>query len=332
MREQVAAGFAVHQPNGTAESEPEPLTLGRLLDIYREEVTPTKAETSQRSDRAAARMFLQFFGRDRRPETLSRRDWDRFIRSRRAGKIGPSGRPVSDRTIECDLKFLIAVFNWAAKSRDEAGRLLLGSNPLKGLKTPTEKNPVRVVLLEAEYHAFLGVSRKVDWRFHVALVLAHETGHRIGAIRKLRWADIDLEGGVVRWRAENEKTGYEHCTPVTAEALVALEEARRENPGNGDTPVLPATTDASRCAGRSLVRYWWNRAEKLAGLEPQRGRGWHSLRRKFASDLMDQPLKVLCELGGWKTAKTVLQCYQRADEDRLRKALASRRTGALNSV
>ena len=136
----------------------------------------------------------------------------------------------------------------------------------------------------------------------------------------------------MRWRAEHEKTGYEHCTPVTAEALAALEEARRKHPGNGDAPVLPATTDASRCAGRSLVRYWWNRAEKLAGLEPQRGRGWHSLRRKFASDLMDQPLKVLCELGGWKTAKTVLQCYQRADEDRLRRALASRRTGALDPV
>ena len=43
------------------------------------------------------------------------------------------------------------------------------------------------------------------------------------------------------------------------------------------------------------------------GWNPKRGRGWHSLRRKFASDLMDQPLKVLCELGGWKEAKTVLQ-------------------------
>jgi len=53
--------------------------------------------------------------------------------------------------------------------------------------------------------------------------------------------------------------------------------------------------------------------------------GWHSLRRKFASDLMNQPLKVLCELGGWKTAQTVLQCYQRADEDQLRKALEDRR-------
>ena len=177
--DEVAAGFAVHQPNGTAESEPEPLTLGRLLDIYREEVTPTKAETSQRSDRAATRMFLRFFGGDRRPETLSQRDWDRFIRARRAGRVGPSGRPVSDRTIEHDLKFLIAVLNWAAKSRDKQGALLLASNPLRGLRTPTEKNPTRVVLSEVEYQALLGVSRQFDWRFHVALVLAHETGQRI---------------------------------------------------------------------------------------------------------------------------------------------------------
>ena len=49
---------------------------------------------------------------------------------------------------------------------------------------------------------------------------------------------------------------------------------------------------------------------------------------KFASDLMDQPLKVLCELGGWKTAHTVLQCYQRPDEDRLREALEARRRAA----
>ena len=48
---------------------------------------------------------------------------------------------------------------------------------------------------------------------------------------------------------------------------------------------------------------------------------------KFASDLMDLPLKVLCELGGWKTAETVLQCYQRPDEDRLRKAIEEYRGG-----
>ena len=323
--DEFAAGFAEPEMHGKAEAEPEPLTLETLFDIYGEEVTPTKREQARRHDRAATRMFLGCFGRNRDPATLSKRDWDRFIRARRAGRVGASASPVSDRTIEYDLKFLIAVFNWAAKSRDEHGRLLLDSNPLKGLTTPKEKNPVRVVLSEEEYQALLEVSRPVDWRFRVALVVAHETGHRIGAIRQLRWSDIDMEGGVVRWRAEHEKSGYEHRTPVTAEAVAALEEARKRNPETGDTVVLPSPKYPSRCVGSALACVWWKRAENLAGLDPKPGRGWHSLRRKFASDLMNQPLKVLCELGGWKTAKTVLQCYQRADEAQLRTALESRR-------
>ena len=323
--DEVAAGFAAPEVNDSAEAEPEPLTLGRLFDIYGEEVTPTKARTTQHQDRAVMRMFLGFLGRNRDPATLSQRDWDRFIRERRSGRVGPSGRPVSDRMIEYDLKFLLAVFNWAVKSRDERGRPLLGSNPLKGLRLPKEKNPLRVVLSEEEYQALLKVSPRVDWRFHVALVIAHETGHRIGAVRQLRWSDIDLEGKIIRWRGDHEKTGYEHRTPVTDEAVAALEEARRKSTEFGEAPVLPTPKDPSAGVSRWLLHDWWERAEKLAGLEPKRGRGWHSLRRKFASDLMDQPLKVLCELGGWKDAQTVLRCYQRADEGQLRHALTNRR-------
>ena len=323
--DEFAAGYLGPELHRKADAEPEPLTLETLFDIYGEEVTPTKRGQSRLHDRAAMRMFLGCFGRDRKPATLSQRDWDRFIRERRAGRVGPSGKPVADRMIERDLKFLIAVLNWAGKSRDAEGKVLLESNPLKGLKTPTEKNPARIVLTEVEYQALLRVSRQVDWRFRVALVLAHETGHRINAIRQLRWSDIDLEDGMVRWRAEHEKTGYEHRTPVTVEAIAVLEEARTRNPGIGDAPVLPSPKYPTMPVSRPLARVWWTRAQKLAGLEPKRGRGWHSLRRKFASDLMDQPLKVLCELGGWKEAKTVLQCYQRADEAQLRKALESRR-------
>ena len=323
--DEFAAGYLGPELHRKADAEPEPLTLETLFDIYGEEVTPTKRGQSRLHDRAAMRMFLGCFGRDRKPATLSQRDWDRFIRERRAGRVGPSGKPVADRMIERDLKFLIAVLNWAGKSRDAEGKVLLESNPLKGLKTPTEKNPARIVLTEVEYQALLRVSRQVDWRFRVALVLAHETGHRINAIRQLRWSDIDLEDGMVRWRAEHEKTGYEHRTPVTVEAIAVLEEARTRNPGIGDAPVLPSPKYPTMPVSRPLARVWWTRAQKLAGLEPKRGRGWHSLRRKFASDLMDQPLKVLCELGGWKTAKTVLQCYQHADEDQLRNALDNRR-------
>ena len=323
--DELAAGFAGPHLNGEAEPEPEPLTLGRLFDIYGEEVTPTKGKRTRERDRVATRMFLRFFGRDRRPETLSQRDWDRFIRERRAGMAGRSGKPVRNRTIEWDLTFLMTVLNWAARSRDEHGRLLLDSNPLKGLRKPREKNPTRVVLDEEKYRTLLGVSRQVGWRFHVALVLAHETGHRIGAIRKLRWSDIDIEGREVRWRAEHEKTGYEHVTPLTAEAVAALGEARRMSQGTESGPVLSSPRDAMSCISRVCAHNWWRKAQTLAGLEPKPGRGWHSLRRKFASDLMDLPLKVLCELGGWKKAQTVLRCYQQPDAVQLRKALASRR-------
>ncbi len=322
--DEFAAGFVGPEIGGKAKAEPDPLTLEMLFDIYGEEVTPTKTERVRHRDRIGTRMFLDLLGRDRRPETLSQRDWDRFIRERRAGRIGPSGKPVSNRTIELDLKFLLAVLNWATKSRDEEGRMLLDRNPLRGLTTPKEKNPARVVLSEEEYQAMLGVSRQVDWRFHVAFVLAHETGHRIGAIRNLRWGDIDFEGREVRWRAEHEKTGYEHVTPMTDEAVAVLQEAGVMGTEAGNAPVLPSSRDATRSVDRSSVFHWWSKAETLAGLEPKPRRGWHSLRRKFASDLMDLPLKVLCELGGWRDAQTVLRCYQRPSAGQLRTALEGR--------
>ena len=76
----------------------------------------------------------------------------------------------------------------------------------------------------------------MDWRcFRVALVIAHETGHRIGAIRQLRWSDIDMERKTIRWRAEHEKTGHEHRTPVTAEALDAKTQCPRQDSNLGPT-------------------------------------------------------------------------------------------------
>ena len=53
--------------------------------------------------------------------------------------------------------------------------------------------------------------------------------------------------------------------------------------------------------------------------------GWHSCRRKFATELKQTNLKDLCELGGWKGPQTLPTCYVAPDVGTQREALAKRR-------
>ena len=71
--------------------------------------------------------------------------------------------------------------------------------------------------------------------------------------------------------------------------------------------------------GPVLVTPW-----STPATEVQPGMRWHSLRRKLATDHRDGSLKVLCELGGWKSPKTVLECYQQADLESQRGLQAAR--------
>jgi integrase len=320
--------FAADRAN--SEQKPEVrATLQELFDIYEREVTPEKSEGTQKHDRMCAKMFLDFFGRAKRAQTLSRRDWDRFIRERRAGRVAPAGRKksggVGDRQIAYDLSWLRAVLNWATLAGDGEGGVLLERNPLKGLPLPREESPKRPVVTQERYEAMLAVAGEVDWRCELALILAHETGHRIGAIRKLRWSDIDLERRVVRWRAEDDKIGFEHVTPLSEAAVEGLDRVRHEAPAIGEAWLLPSLEDAGRPCSRHLLRDWWKRMEKLASLEHVSGLGWHGLRRKFATELKGASLKDLSQLGGWKDPQTILKCYQSADEESMRAALAERR-------
>ena len=311
-----------------AEQPAEMVTLQTLFDIYIVEVTPQKGASKQQHDRRAAERFLEFFGAERNPATLNRRDWDAYIRWRtETGDERPGrarGRPVRPRAVEYDLRFLQAVLNWATTARNHAGDVLLERNPLKGMPWPREVSPRRPTLTEEEYQALLAVSRDVDPRFELALVLAHETGHRMSAIRRLRWVDLDFGRQLVRWRAENDKIAFDHVTPLTEVALVQLQRAQREQATIGEGWVFPAPKDPTAPCSRHQLRTWWRRAEVKAKVRRVHGRGWHSLRRQFATELKTVPLRDLCQLGGWKSPLTVLTCYQQPDEATMRQALARR--------
>lgn len=75
------------------------------------------------------------------------------------------------------------------------------------------------------------------------------------------WSDIDFEKATVRWRAENDKIGFEHVTPLTPEAVAELRAARKNAPAIGDTWMFPAPKDPEVPVSRHLVRDWWQRLE-----------------------------------------------------------------------
>lgn len=307
------------------------LRLGPLFDIYLREVTPQKGTSAQGHDRRAARLFCDCWGAHRQLMTLSRRDWDHFIvwrrdkGDRRPGKGEKAGRrELRNRVIVQDLKFMRAVLNWATQAGDGTGKQLIERNPLDKLPYPPDSGVRRPVLVAEAFDRMLAVALRVSPLCPLLLMIVHETGHRVGAVLQLRWSDVDLDHALVRWRAENDKLRTAHETPLSQEAVDWLRRGRRERAQLGDGWVFPAPERPLQPVSRHRARTWWDRLETLSGIEPEPGRGWHSLRRKFATELKHTPLRDLAQLGGWKSAQTILKCYQRADDVTLRAALANR--------
>ncbi len=215
------------------------------------------------------------------------------------------------------------MLRWATQAGAD-GKPLLANNPVQGYPLPRERSPSRPVVTEAQYQALLEAATGINWQVRLAVLLANETGHRISAIRQLRWSDIDCERGRIRWRAEHDKIGFEHVTPVSPTLQAELIEVRQRMAMIGDAWLLPAVRDPSQPCSRGTLDKWLQEARRRATLLLPPRAAWHSLRRKFATEL-DLPLKELCYLGGWKDAKTLLECYQQPDETVMRHALAQRR-------
>ncbi len=300
------------------------VTLAELFDNYLREVTPTKGKGKQLHDKRVAAMALEILGANRIVQQLTHRDAARFVgERRRRGDMrsgGRKGKPVGERIVGYDLTWIVSVFNWGTRGG------LLDRNPFAGFRSPRNASPRRPVVTEEQYQALLGVADTIDPLCRSLLVLVHETGHRIGAVSQLRWVDLDLRSSSPRvtWRAEIDKIRHGHSTPLSEVALKELQAVRKSRSAIWDGWLFPSPGDPSKPVSRHLVRDWWERLQKAAGLPSEPGRGWHSLRRKFATELKGAPLRDLQALGGWKDPMTIVKCYQRPDEVTMAEALRRR--------
>lgn len=301
------------------------LTLRTLFDNYVKQRTPQKSASRQEYDKRTLPMFIRVFGATRDPASLDVRDWENYIRRRRTGQLAPAGKgkPVRNRIIEQDLRLLRAVLNWATKCRDASGRFLLARNPLDGLKAPKERNPVRAVLSAEQFKALRAAATEHSTFAERFVMLAWYTGRRSSSIRQLRWSDIDVEAGTIRWRAETDKVGKEACRAMHPELGAFLKREQKRDRVIGDAWLFPSPRRTRR--GQPLTRdgvcKLWQQLAAKAYIPKGQRIGWHSFRRAFANALRDVPLRELMDLCGWETERMAVEVYQQANLEAQRKAL-----------
>lgn len=300
---------------------PDQLTVQELFDNYMaSEVVRKKAASTQTHDRLVARLVMELVGPRFLVRNLGLREWDQFIQARRQGLLG--GRaPVGERQIEYDLKTLRAALNWAVTARR------VEQNPLKGLPLPTNPvDPNRPIIAHPLYLSLLEVAPEIGWRFELALILAHETCHRISSIRRLQWDDIDLgdpKHGRIRWRGEYDKQRRQSLVPITEEAVEALLRARARR-REISRWVFPSPRSLQEPTSRQSFTRWFRKALEAIGLGHLERFGYQGLRRKFATELRHLPLADLMALGGWTDSRTLLECYELPDIEALERGLRDR--------
>jgi integrase len=188
------------------------------------------------------------------------------------------------------------------------GEWLLAENPLRGVRFPREQNPRRPI---ATFDRFERVRRAIRqlaadaasarqrdrWvRLELALVLAEDTGRRIGSIRRLRWSDISYDPPAILWRAEFDKRHREQLIPLPDSLAAEIRAARARL---GAVGVFKQASKNAPWAPAQCQDYL-RQAEAAAGVEKLEGGLWHAYRRKWATERKELPLKDVAAAGGWK--------------------------------
>jgi integrase len=134
---------------------------------------------------------------------------------------------------------------------------------------------------------------------YYAVVLALSTGARKGELRRLEWANVDLDKGIVRF--VQTKTHLDRSVPVIGEGLLLLRDLAVKR--QGARYVFPRGTGQ-----RSSMMYRsWITARRRASLGTFR---FHDLRHTFASymAMSGATLRDIAEcLGHTKIQQTM--CY-----------------------
>ena len=313
------------------------VTLDELWVRYHRDCLAFLDNTQATQDYTATQVaiLVGFFGKDCDVRTLTEQDQEAFTRARLAGGITYSRKgetkttdPVRARAVESNLKVLHGMLRWATTVRVRHGQRLLNKHPLEGVKRIREQNPRRAMATWERYQATRTAIRTLaeqatepdaqrQWiRIELVLALVEATGRRIGSIRHLRWEDIDLTRGTIRWRKESDKKRKEWLVPIPEALIEELRQFQRRLLVAGGL-IIPSQHNPEVPVDRRWLARQLEEAEQTAGLDKLDGALFHAYRRSWATSRKHLPVADVAAAGGWSDVTTLIRVYQQPDEDTL---------------
>ena len=258
--------------------DPTGVTLGELLQRYREEITPAKrgAETEQRR--------LKRLIDDPISNLSINQLTSRVLASFRDRRLLDG-----QRTCQYDLILIrhclkVAISEWG---------LMLSVNPVDQIKKPPSPKSRDRRLNDGEYKRLEHAS-KLTKNQHIwpIVVFAIETGMRRGEILRLSWDNIDLKRRTALLPLT--KNGSSREVPLSTEAVAILQQQRTRT---GLHP-FPVNSNAFRLA--------WDRLRSRAGLNDLR---FHDLRHEAISRFFEMGLSIpeVALISGHKDVKMLFR-------------------------
>lgn len=243
------------------------------------------------------RALVPFFGK-MHLDAITRGDVERFRNDRLAGRLsdvaGDRNRKAkpAPATVALELGLLRRIFNVAIESA------VLERNPVAKLRMPKVSNRRDRVIDSTEYDRLLAaVDQKQGAHMRPIIILAFETGMRLGEVVGLRWADVDHDRHMVR--LSRTKNGEPRNVPLSESAERALADwsRRKDWSRRESTHVFPSTVSDRPTSNVSAAFARLVKRAKVVGVR------FHDLRHTFCTRMVERgtDLITLADITGHKT-------------------------------
>ncbi|MBN9330757.1 MAG: integrase [Comamonas sp. SCN 67-35] len=265
-------------------TEAERMTLGQLLERYRDKVTPLKRgeapERSRLKRLIAHPIALQRLARLRAVDFSDYRD-ERLDEG------------ASNKTVREELLLLSAVLNTASKEWS-----IPVENWVCHLRKPAAgKHRERRPSADEEQKLMTACKESKSEGLEFAVVLAIETGMRRGELAGLTWAQVDFSNSVVR--LVQTKNGEGRIVPLSVKAEEALRALRV--PSRATNCKIFSFYDSNGLGAA------FTRACRRAGIQDLH---FHDLRHEAASRFAPRmAAPSLAKIMGWKTLQMAMRYY-----------------------